>query len=54
MSDQEGDDDQRRDALLLRLLKTSPQPRPHRERGERKSTREGVSSASAEKPAPSV
>jgi len=30
------DDAQRRDALLLRLLKTPPQPRPHRERGAKK------------------
>jgi hypothetical protein len=27
MSDQQGDDDQRRDKLLLRLLKTPPQTR---------------------------
>jgi hypothetical protein len=27
-------DDQRRDELLLKLLKTPPQPRPKRERGQ--------------------
>ena len=27
------DDDQQRDALLLKLLKTPPQPRPKRDRG---------------------
>jgi hypothetical protein len=30
--DTKEDDDQRRDALLLKLLKTPPQPRPKRER----------------------
>jgi hypothetical protein len=34
MSDQQSDDDQRRDKLLLRLLKTPPQPRPKRERAK--------------------
>jgi len=32
MSNPGNDDDQRRDKLLLRLLKTPPQPRPKRER----------------------
>ena len=32
MSDQRDDDGQQRDKLLLRLLKTPPQPRPKRER----------------------
>jgi len=31
MTDQGGDDEQRRDKLLLRLLKTPPKPRPKRE-----------------------
>lgn len=30
------EDDQRRDAMLLRALKTPPQPRPKRERGQGK------------------
>jgi hypothetical protein len=30
------EDDQRRDALLRRLLKAPPQPRPKRERGKGK------------------
>src|SRR5713101_8590245 len=32
MDDQKSDDGQRRDKLLLRVLKTPPQPRPKRER----------------------
>jgi hypothetical protein len=36
MSNQPTDDDQRRDKLLLRLLKTPPQPRPKRVRSKRK------------------
>ncbi len=55
-SDQYGEREvqQRRDALLLKLLKTPPQPRPKRERGKKKSTRTRASRASAKKPAPSV
>jgi hypothetical protein len=36
MSDQGSDDGQRRDRLLLRLLKTPPKPRPKRERDKGK------------------
>jgi hypothetical protein len=44
MNDQ--DDDQRRDALLLNLLKTPPQPRPKRDRAAKpKLTSGGVESA---------
>jgi len=47
--------DQRRDAMLLRLLKTPPQQRPKRERSkEGKSTRASASPTSEEKPARSA
>jgi hypothetical protein len=36
MSDQGSNSEQRRDKLLLRLLKTPPQPRPKRERSKAK------------------
>jgi hypothetical protein len=49
MSDREGDDGQRRDALLRRLLKTPPQPRPKRERGKEELTRKLAKSASSTK-----
>jgi len=38
MSDQQSDDDQRRDKLLLRLLKTPPSPRSQKERDKGKVT----------------
>lgn len=44
MSDQ--DDDQRRDALLLKALKTPPQQRPKRDRGKPSPKSEGVESPS--------
>jgi hypothetical protein len=36
MSEKNGEDEQCRDQLLVRLLKTPPQPRPQRERGKTK------------------
>jgi hypothetical protein len=59
MNDQSGGD-QRRDELLLRLLKTPPQSRAElaeavrRAKAEKKLTRARAKRASAGKPAPSV
>jgi hypothetical protein len=55
MSDQQGDDDQRRDALLLRLLKMPPQSRAEladkvRRAKEKKPTRSRAKRASVAKP----
>jgi len=44
----------RRDELLMRLLKTPPQPRPKRERGKERPTKVSEKSASAEKHEPSA
>jgi hypothetical protein len=48
------DDGQRRDKLLLRLLKAPPRPRPKRERDKEKPTQTRAKRASAGKPAPSA
>jgi hypothetical protein len=50
MSKKEGDDQQRRDALLRQLLKTPPRPRPNRERGQEKPTSENAPSARPSEP----
>jgi hypothetical protein len=48
----ESEDARRRDALLLRLLKTPPQPRPKRERDKAKATHAKRASANKGAPAP--
>jgi len=54
MSDQTSDNGQRRDKLLLRLLKAPPQPRPKRERAKEKPTLTRAKRANAGKRAPSA
>jgi hypothetical protein len=44
MAETQDEDDQRRDALLLKLLKTPPQPRPKRVRTKPKPEAGGVES----------
>jgi hypothetical protein len=51
---QSNEDSQRRDKLLLRLLKTPPQQRPKRKRNERKPVKAFAKRATAGKPAPSA
>jgi hypothetical protein len=50
--DQTDDDGQQRDKLLLRLLKTPPQPRPKRERGGEDKRTELAKARSSAKNAP--
>jgi hypothetical protein len=50
----ENDDQQKRDKLLLRLLKAPPQPRHKRERSKEKSNRLREKRASVRKPVPSA
>lgn len=50
MNDEISDREQReRDRILLNLLKTPPEPRPKRERGEEKPTSKSVKRASVQK-----
>jgi len=54
MGKDENGDTEQRDKLLLRLLKTPPQPRPKRDRGKEQSTQIGVKRANVGKRAPSA
>ncbi len=54
MDDQQTEVAQRRDNLLLKLLKTPPQPRPKRERGKENATQTSAKRASGAKREPTA